>query len=134
MVGVQLRLVYNCVAEAGHLLEDLMESVTIKRPSNLGFYRRIGNISVPVLGVMLLVIFSALYARSTSDFKLIFFLACSSEIIMIGVSYLLFRRVVRKLEDRVDDLLLSKLCRCANSMASCGYAACVMTFIFASHH
>lgn len=96
-------------------------------------YRALGTVGVPLLGIMLLIIVWIDYHRSTYELAGLDALVVALSAVVIGISYFSTRRVLSRLEDRLDRTMLSVLWRSADSMAIFGYAACTAALGF-SHH
>jgi hypothetical protein len=93
-----------------------------------------GNIFVPAMGVMLLAALAMAYSRSSDDLAGLGFLAAASGVVVVGLCYFKFRRVLNQLDGQIKDATLATLCHCANSMAAFGYLACLMALLFGRHH
>jgi len=92
-----------------------------------GFYRMAGNIFVPTMGAMLLLIVAVNFSRTTTGgINRIALLAITVGIAVIGIAYYNVRRELNRLDGKIGDKALSKLCHAATAMAMFGYLICIM--------
>jgi hypothetical protein len=94
----------------------------VELAQTFGFNKTFGNIAVPILGAILLLMLGVHSSRGID------WLGLSSITIggaVLGAAYYQLRRVLNQLNGTTSDKALSKLCLAANSMAIFGYGICI---------
>ena len=101
-------------------------------------YRVMGDIFVPVMGLMLLFLVWIYYRRSTPDLAGLGALSVALPAVVVGLSYFKLRRVLVQLEAQLKDQLkekqLAAIWVCVYSMPFFGYSACMAALIFGHQH
>jgi hypothetical protein len=92
-----------------------------------GFYRISGNIGVPILGVMALMMVALQFWRATDGFQRFALVPVGLGIVVIGLSYYRVRRVLGQLDGEIDGVALARLLVASNSMAMFGYGICILS-------
>jgi len=110
-----------------------MESTEIKSLPFLGAYKAMGNIFVPALGAILLLVVALQFSRHSSGTARLSLVAIAMGVGVIGLSYYKLRRELSRLEGKISDPALSTLCQTANTMAMFGYVICLSAFTVALH-
>ena len=100
-------------------------------PNTFGFNKTFGNIAVPILGVILLLIVCVQLSRGTDWLGLS---AIALGIAAVAAAYFQLRRELNQLNETTSDKALSKLCLAANAMAIFGYGICVTALTLIHHH
>jgi hypothetical protein len=96
----------------------------VELPQTFSFNKTFGNIAVPLLGAMLLLMIGVQFSQARG----IDWLRLSSITIggaVVGAAYSQLRRGLNQLNGTTSDKALSKLCLAANSMAIFGYGICM---------
>jgi hypothetical protein len=92
-------------------------------PQTFGFNKTFGNIAVPILGAVLLLMVGVHFSRGIDWLGLSSItLGCGA----VGAAYFQIRRGLNQLRGAMSDTALSKLCLAANSMAIFGYGICIV--------
>jgi hypothetical protein len=102
---------------------------TNAKPPSSGFNKIFGSISVPALGILLLLEVALQFRRSAGDFDPLFLGAAAMGVAAVGLSYYAFRRAINQLDGKIDEKVLSRLLVAANSMANFGYTSCISLFV-----
>ena len=101
-------------------------------------YRVMGDIFVPVMGLMLLFLVWIYYHRSTSDLAGLNALSVVLLAVVVGLAYFKLRRVLVQLEAQLKDQLkekqLAAIWVCVYLMPSLGYLACMAALSFGHQH
>jgi predicted transporter len=92
----------------------------------LRLYKITGNIAVPTLAAISLLIVAAQFSRSSmGEVSRLGLVLIALGIAVIGIAYYQLRRWLNQLDETTSDKALSKLCLAANSMAIFGYGICI---------
>jgi hypothetical protein len=101
---------------------------------SFAFYRILGNIGVPILGIILLLIVALKFNRAPAGLDRLDVGAMAIFVLLIGLAYFNQRRQLNRLAGKIDDRVLSGLCNTANSMATGGYLICIFALSLGHHH
>jgi len=107
-----------------------MELTQTKRVTD--FHKATGNIFVPVIGTILLLIVALQYSRSTEGLSRLALVGITSGVAVIGLSYYKIRGGLNQLDGKISDRPLSGLYLASNMMAIFGYLICIMATLV--HH
>jgi len=95
-------------------------------PQTFRLYKTVGNIAVPTLAAMSLLIVAVQFSRSSmGGANRLGLVSIALGIAVIGIAYYQLRRGLNQLDGTASDKALSKLCLAANSMAIFGYGICI---------
>jgi len=95
-------------------------------PQTFRLYKIIGNIAVPTLAAMLILIVAVQFSRSSiGGVSRLGLVSIALGITVIGIAYYQLRRGLNQLDGTASDKALSRLCLAANSMAIFGYGICI---------
>jgi hypothetical protein len=84
-------------------------------PQTFRFYKTIGNIAVPILAAMLLLLIAVQFSRSSmGGVSRLGLGSIALGVAVIGISYYQHRRELNLLSGTISDKALSKLCHAAN--------------------
>lgn len=110
-----------------------MDSTQAKISTGFGLHvhKAAGNIFVPVMGIILLLIVALQYLRSTEEVSRLTLAAITSGVAVIGFSYYKIRQGLSQLNEKISDRTLSGLYLASNMMAMFGYLICIMALV---HH
>jgi uncharacterized membrane protein YciS (DUF1049 family) len=101
-------------------------------------YRVMGQIFVPVMGLMLLSIVWIHYRRSTSDLAALNAFSVALPAVVVGLAYFKLRSVLVQIEAQFKDQLKEKqlavIWNCVYVMPVLGYLACIAALTFAHQH
>jgi hypothetical protein len=111
---------------------DSIETKTSTRFS-LHFNKAAGNIFVPLMGIILLLIVALQYSRSTEGVSRLALAAITTGVAAIGLSYYQIRRGLNQLDGKISDTTLSGLYLNSYLMASSGYLICSMALALVHH-
>jgi hypothetical protein len=103
-------------------------------PQNFRTYKTIGNIAVPTLGTMLLLIVAFQLWRSSGGLNRLGLASIALGIAVIGIAYYQHRRELDELNGTISDKALSKLCHAANAMTIFGYGICSGALTLIHYH
>jgi uncharacterized membrane protein YidH (DUF202 family) len=111
-----------------------MDSTQAKTSTSFGLHvhKAAGNIFVPVIGIILLLIVALQYSRSTEGLSRLALAAITTGVAVIGLSYYKIRRGLNQLDGRISDTTLSSLYLASYLMAMFGYLICIMATLV--HH
>ena len=108
-----------------------MELTQTKRVTD--FHKATGNIFVPVIGTILLLIVALQYSRSTEGLSRLALVGITSGVAVIGLSYYKIRRGLNQLDGKISDTTLSGLYLNSYLMACSGYLICSMALALVHH-
>ena len=107
-----------------------MELTQTKRVTD--FHKATGNIFVPVIGTILLLIVALQYSRSTEGLSRLALVGITSGVAVIGLSYFKIRRGLNQLDGKISDTTLSGLYLASYMMAMSAFLICIMATLV--HH
>ena len=114
---------------------DFMDSIQTKTSTRfaLHLHKGVGNIFVPLMGIILLLIVALQYSRSTEGVSRLALAAITTGVAVIGFSYYLIRRGLNQLDGKISDTTLSGLYLNSYLMACSGYLICSMALALVHH-
>ena len=98
------------------------------------FYKRTGDIIVPLSGAMLLSLIAMQFARYTDSVVRLALASIALGVLVIGVAFVQNRRALNGMDGNVGDKFLSRMYRTSTSMAMFGYSICMMALTIARPH
>jgi hypothetical protein len=104
-----------------------MELTQPKPHFPLGLYRILGNIAVPILGIIALMIVALQLWRTADGFQRFALVPVGLGIAVIGLAYYRIRRVLGQLDGEIDGVALAGLLVFSNAMAISGYVICILS-------
>ena len=104
------------------------------RSPHLGFYKTVGSIGVTTVGVMLLIIVALQFSDSTLGIDRLDLGVITFLIALIGLAYYKQRDAINRMDGKISDSVVFRLCHTANAMACSGYLICIFAIGLVHHH
>jgi hypothetical protein len=112
-----------------------MDSIQTKTSTRFGLHlhKSAGNIFVPLMGIILLLIIALQYSRSTEGVSRLALAAITTGVAAIGLSYYQIRLGLNQLDGKISDTTLSGLYLKSYLMACFAYLICSVALGLVHH-